>query len=139
MILFFSLSVKFQKMKKFLKKMYLHGNFVILKSMYVISMWTTDFFFPKGVSLITWYVSVWPCSRPGIFLLLLLAAFYSLLSDDPLHFPCPGWNTWFHDCISNMLLLRSEFDTDPSPTLSPFSCAVTRNLVTSENLEFMLQ
>lgn len=89
-------------------------------------------FFPKGMSLITWYVSVRPCSRPGIFLLLLLAAFYSLLSDDPLRFPCPGWNTWFYDCISNMLLLRAEFDTDPSPTLSHFSCTILRNLVTSE-------
>lgn len=94
-------------------------------------------FFPEGVSLITWYVSVWPCSRPGIFCFCLWV--FTLLSDDPLHFPCLGWNTWFYDCISNMLLLRAEFDTDPSPTLSPFSCAVMRNLVTSENLGFMLQ
>lgn len=31
-----------------------------------------------------------------------------------------------------LLLLRTEFETDPFPTLSSFSCAVTRNLVTSE-------
>lgn len=57
----------FQKMKNFLKKHISMINFVILKSTCIVSMWKRLFFFPEGVSLVAWYMSIRPCYKLGIF------------------------------------------------------------------------
>lgn len=129
----------FQKMKKFLKKCISMITLSFSKVHKLPQCEQRLFLFPKGVSLVVWYVSKRPvpslassyCSCLRLFTLCFLVTHW--------FFSRPGWNTWFYDCILNMLLLKSEFETDPSPTLSSFSCAVTRNLATSENVEFTPQ
>lgn len=106
--------------KIFLKK-FISIATVILKDVYITYVKKEvffSFFWPKEVRLACvnkTLFQVWHLLTAFLAFLFVFHIFlqlFTLLSGDPLLFPCPGWNIWFYDCISKMLLLSTEFETD---------------------------
>lgn len=90
-----------------LENLYPRGDVLILKSAYVTSMWTEKKLgaqWSEHIGMVCFSKTLFQAWRllTASACSLLFAFWWSML------FPCPGWNIWFCDCISNMLLLRTR-------------------------------